>query len=310
MTRLGSRSISSLLLIGPLAVLAAGCVGETDKASSNAARPAPAKAAAVAKTVVVPPPAPPVPAPADVATPPKDAVKLPNGIVTKVLQAGTGKDHPRDQDEFSVNYVGWRKNGEMFSHSAQPMSLRMAQVFPGWAETLKVMVVGEKRRTWIPSNLAYGDAPTNGTPAGDLTMDIELVDLVRIGDEPEVPKDLKEPPKTAKHTPSGLAYRVIKEGTGRTPGPTDAVLLKYTGFTTDGTAFDTTIRRGRAKTVQVSSVIKGWGEGLQLMKEGETAQFWVPEELAYGSNTGPSIPKGTLVFVTELVKIKEPSKAN
>jgi peptidylprolyl isomerase len=190
------------------------------------------------------------------------------------------------------------------------MMLRLSQMFPGWAEATQLMVVGEKRRAWVPAGFAYGDNPKAGQPAGDLTLDIELVDLVKLGDAPEVPKDLKDPPPSAKRLPSGVAYAVLKPGNGRTPGPDDAVVLNYSGFMTDGTVFDSSIPKGRAVAVRISKAVKGWAEGLLLMKEGEKAQFWVPAALAYGDTPAKAGgPHGNIVFVAELVKIKEPAVA-
>jgi peptidylprolyl isomerase len=240
-----------------------------------------------------------------VATPPADAIVTASGLETKVVQPGTGKDHPRDQDEVQVNYALWKRNGQSVDRSAQPFTTLVSKMFPGWAEGVKLMVAGEKRRIWVPAKLAYGKTPANGLPAGDLTVEVELVELVRLGDAPEVPDHLKKPPADAKKTASGLVYKVLTPGTGRTPGPTDAVMVKYAGFTEDGAVFDNNIARGRPTAVRVNQVVRGWAEGLMLMKEGEKTQFWLPAELGYGTTARPGAPSGPLVFVTELVKLKD-----
>ncbi|HEX4475982.1 MAG TPA: FKBP-type peptidyl-prolyl cis-trans isomerase [Polyangiaceae bacterium] len=256
-----------------------------------------------------------LPAPPDVAAPPADAQKTPSGLATKVLQAGTGTDHPRPQDRVRVNYTGWTKQGEMFDSSVargMPASFEVNRVIPGWTEGLQLMVAGEKRRFWIPASLAYGEHPMGNAPAGDLVFDVELLGLTKAPDPPPVPEDVAAPPKTAKKTKSGLAYRVLKPGTGKQPKPTDVVSVNYSGWTTDGHMFDSSVMRGRPLTARLDQVIKGWTEAVPLMKVGEKARFWIPAELAYGEKpTRPGAPAGMLVFDIELLEIKEaPPVAN
>src|SRR5712671_4593005 len=89
------------------------------------------------------------------------------------------------------------------------------------------------------------------------------------------PSDVKAPPADAKKTPSGLAYKVIKPGTGtRHPASTSSVTVHYTGWTTDGKMFDSSVSRGQPATFPLNRVIAGWTEGLQLMTEGEKTRFW------------------------------------
>src|ERR1041385_6831354 len=96
------------------------------------------------------------------------------------------------------------------------------------------------------------------------------------------PPDVAAPPKDAKKTPSGLASKVIKPGTGKEhPAADELVTVNYTGWTTDGKMFDSSVTRGRAATFPLNRVIAGWTEGLQLMVVGETRRFWIPEPLAY-----------------------------
>lgn len=297
--------IATVVALGLNLALSTAC----ESVANDAPAPKAARPAASGALKVVPAPPPVIPAPADVGDAPKDAVATPSGVKTKTLQPGTGTEHPRDQDEVQVNYVIWKKSGEMVDRSSQVFTTITSKMFPGWAEGMKLMVQGEKRRIWVPAKLAYGETPANGLPAGDLVVDVELVELVRLGDAPEVPKDLTKPPKDAVKTKSGLVYKVLTPGNGRTPGPSDAVLVKYAGFTEDGKVFDSNIARGRATTIRVNQVVRGWAEGLMLMKEGEKAQFWVPAELGYGMSPRPGTPTGPLVFVTELVKLKDSPSA-
>jgi peptidylprolyl isomerase len=116
------------------------------------------------------------------------------------------------------------------------------------------------------------------------------------------PADVKAAPSDAKKTASGLAYKVVTPGKGkRNPTATSQVTVHYTGWTTDGKMFDSSVSRGEPATFPLNGVIKGWTEGVQLMVEGEKTRFWIPEPLAYG---GRRAPFGMLVFDVELLQIK------
>ena len=119
------------------------------------------------------------------------------------------------------------------------------------------------------------------------------------------PPDVAAPPADAQTTASGLASKVLKPGTGTAhPGPTDTVKVDYTGWTTDGKMFDSSISRGKPAVLPLDKVISGWGEGLQLMVKGETRRLWIPVTLAYGGRAGK--PQGALVFDVTLLDIVGP----
>lgn len=107
-------------------------------------------------------------------------------------------------------------------------------------------------------------------------------------------------------TASGLQYKVLKEGTGTIPTASSKVKVHYEGRLIDGTVFDSSYERGEPAVFGVTQVIKGWTEGLQLMKEGAKYQMYIPENLAYGSQArGEFIkPYETLVFDVELISIQ------
>lgn len=116
----------------------------------------------------------------------------------------------------------------------------------------------------------------------------------------------------ATKTASGLAYKVIKEGTGATPTSEDVVEVHYHGTLADGTVFDSSVERGKTISFPLNRVIKGWTEGLQTMKEGGKTKFVIPADLAYGeAGAPPKIPGGaTLVFEVELFKVTRAADAN
>ena len=121
-------------------------------------------------------------------------------------------------------------------------------------------------------------------------------------DKLAAPEDVAAPPEDAKYTPSGLASKVLKEGTGTEHANAYSVVtVHYTGWETDGKMFDSSVERGKPSTFRLDRVIKGWTEGLQLMVVGEKRRFWIPENLAYGKHG--RIP-GMLVFDVEMFGFK------
>jgi FKBP-type peptidyl-prolyl cis-trans isomerase FklB len=105
--------------------------------------------------------------------------------------------------------------------------------------------------------------------------------------------------------PSGLQYKILAEGSGKTPKATDSVTVHYRGTLTNGTEFDSSHKRGQPATFQVGQVIRGWTEALQLMKEGSKWQLFIPPQLGYGDRgTGPIPPNSTLIFEVELISVK------
>jgi peptidylprolyl isomerase len=238
-----------------------------------------------------------IPPPPNVAAPPADAVKTASGLATKVITTGKGKIHPAKEDVVTIHYTGWKADGTMFDSSVtkgKPASFPVGRVIAGFSEGLQLMVPGEKRRLWIPEPLAYKGARE---PKGMLVFDIELIDIPT-----HAPDDVKAAPADAKKTASGLAYKMQHEGTGgRHPRSNSQVTVHYTGWTTDGKMFDSSVVRGEPATFALDGVIAGWTEGLQLMYEGEKTRFWIPEKLAY---QGKSAPYGLLVFDVELIKIQ------
>jgi peptidylprolyl isomerase len=238
-----------------------------------------------------------IPAPSDVAAPPADAQKTASGLASKVLTPGTGKDHPTKDDLVTIHYTGWKTDGSMFDSSVtkgKPVVFPVGRVIAGFSEGVQLMVPGEKRRLWIPESLAYKGARE---PKGMLVFDIELFDIPN-----RPPADVKGPPADAKRTASGLAYKVLKPGiNARRPTAASTVTVHYTGWTTDGKMFDSSVTKGEPATFALGNVIKGWTEGLQLMATGEKTRFWIPQELAY---KGESAPYGMLVFDVELIKFE------
>jgi FKBP-type peptidyl-prolyl cis-trans isomerase len=159
-------------------------VGEANKAE--------AKAAPGAAPAVKGPQPGDIPAPPDVAAAPADATKTESGLSFKVLQKGTGTEKPAAEDTVKVHYTGWTTDGKMFDSSVKrgkPTEFPLNGVIKGWTEGVGLMTIGEKRRFWIPGNLAYGEvAKRPGAPAGTLVFDVELLEITKAPSPEEMTK--------------------------------------------------------------------------------------------------------------------------
>jgi peptidylprolyl isomerase len=182
----------------------------------------------------------------------------------------------------------------------------MDEAIKGISEALAQMSKGEKRRLWIPADLATTGRPKRRGPAGPSVFDVELVGFVKMPDPIAVPEDVESAPADAKRTPSGLAYKFLKHGKGKQhPTADSTVEVHYSGWTPDGKLFDSSVRRGQPTRFPLNAVIKGWTEGVQLMVVGDKARLWIPGALAYGDKPSSSgAPTGPLVFDIELLSIK------
>jgi peptidylprolyl isomerase len=240
----------------------------------------------------------PPPAPADVAAPPADAMKTASGLATKVVKPGTGTNHPGKDDAVTIDYTAWTPDGKMLDSSVErgkPATLLVKRMLPGMSEGVELMVTGETLMLWIPQSLAYKGQ--QGKPIGTIVFQMTLVDIPT-----RAPADVKTPPADAQRTKSGLVYQVLTPGEGRRhPKSVDEVTVNYTGWTTNGKMFDSSVARGQPSSFRLDKVIPGWTEGLQLMVEGEKVRFWIPEDLAY---RGKQPPFGMLVFDVELIRIQ------
>tara|TARA_R110002096_G_scaffold171490_2_gene344378 strand:- start:14303 stop:15592 length:1290 start_codon:yes stop_codon:yes gene_type:complete len=242
-------------------------------------------------------------APPDVAAPPAEALRTPEGVSYLILEGhdSTG-EMPSEHDSVTVHYRGWTTDGKLFDSSHKrktPATFQLGKVIPGWQFALMAMRVGQTARMWIPVELAYDGRV--GAPAGMLVFEVELLELDKA---PATPPSVAAAPAGATVTSTGLAYQVLTPGTGTEhPDAHDMVSVHYSGWTTDGKLFDSSVTRGRPAEFPLEGVIPGWTEGLQLMKVGEKTRFWIPENLAYAGK--PNRPEGMLVFDVELLSITD-----
>jgi FKBP-type peptidyl-prolyl cis-trans isomerase len=228
--------------------------------------------------------------PADVAAAPADAAKTESGLASKVLQAGTGDKKPTAADTVTVHYSGWTTDGKMFDSSVErgePTSFPLGGVIAGWTEGLQLMVVGEKRRFWIPEDLAYGPVVAgSGRPGGMLCFDVELLGI----------KEAPKPPEGTEKTAGGVAYKILKEGTGEKPGPTQVITFHFTGKTMEGETVQDSKSQPAPPSVPLDKLPPELGELFADMKTGEQRQCWLPEA---------RVPGGFIVAELELISFKE-----
>lgn len=251
-----------------------------------------------------------VPAPAvppDVGAPPADAKALPSGIKYRVVREGPGKVKAHYYDTVTFNYSAWDQTGRMFDTTEmrkRPATVPPFRQTPAMEEILTSMTAGQRTRFWLPSErMQQAGKPMPGMPEGILTYEVELISIDKEHEPWPVPPDVAAPPASAKRTAKGVAYRVLRQGKGKDhPEPYDAVKVHYTGWTTDGRMFDSSVIKGVPAEFSLQGVIAGWTDAIPVMSIGDRARFWIPDELAYKG--APGKPQGMLVFDIELLEIK------
>lgn len=234
---------------------------------------------------------------------PKKQQKNDKGLVVETLCEGSGEPVGPDA-ALEVKFAFWNPKKQLVDCSELGQTIYGSannfrlELFKQLLPTLKP---GTRVRCEVPPELAFGEKGAGGKLPGNTTSIWE----VEVSRKIEVPAFSMSDEKKLVTTKSGLKYEVIKEGTGKTPTERDQVAAFYTGWRTDGKEFDSAHRRGQPMPFSVSGVIRGWTEGLQLMKEGAIYKFTIPPELAYGAQgAGADIPpNATLVFLVELVKV-------
>ena len=239
----------------------------------------------------------------------KDTITTVTGLKYIIVEKGKGKKSETGSNVV-VHYSGYLKDGKMFDSSVKrgetfKFELGAGQVIRGWDEGLYLMQEGDKFRLIIPYTLAYGEAgrPPQIPEKADLIFDVELIQVL----PPIVVEKFDITGKKEYTTASGIKYYIVKEGTGDLVKSGEKVQVHYTGYFLDGKVFDSSVKRGQPieLSVGVGQVIKGWDEGLQLMKKGDKIRFLIPYSLAYGEKGYPGAipPKADLIFDVELVNI-------
>jgi peptidylprolyl isomerase len=253
-----------------------------------------------------------------------DVVKLDDGLMFKDDSLGTGTEAEMNK-LVTVHFKGWmvRDSSDLFKSwdkDPQRMAYSIGNSYErnqpikfvlgdsafvkGIDEGIVGMKKGGIRTIIIPSKLAYGEKGIGGIPPNtDLKMTVELIDVK----DRVVVKPWDVPESKFKTTPSGLKYAVIKEGEGEYADSGQVVTVNYSGYLENGTLFDSSVERDEpiSFVLGMQQVIKGWDEGLKLMKKGSKVKFIIPPDLAYGRiNLGKIPANSTLVFDIEMLDIQ------
>jgi hypothetical protein len=243
--------------------------------------------------------------PTDVKAAPQDAVKTPSGLASKVLAKGSGSAHPAAADTVTVHYSGWTTDGKLFDSSVkrgEPTSFPLNGVIKGWTEGVQLMVEGEKRRFWIPADLAYGENPGGGRPGGTLVFDIELLSIKKAPKAPELTA-----PADAEKMPSGASVKTVLKGSGtKSPKSEDMVKLHISLWSPSGELLQSTSEDGRPAELPLDKLrIGGLPDAIKTMVAGEKKVAWIPANVAFGGSLPPGAPAGGIVVEVELLSFTE-----
>lgn len=210
----------------------------------------------------------------------------------------------------SVHYVGKLEDGTQFDSSIDrntpfEFELGAGQVIKGWDEGIALMKVGDKVTFRIPSELGYGKRGAGGVipPDAILIFDVELLEVM----PPVVVEVYDIEGKVHSKTESGLEFILVEEGSGTKAAAGNTVFVHYSGYLEDGTMFDSSVKRDQQFTfvLGMGRVIKGWDEGIALMKEGDKARLIIPSDLGYGERGAGGVipPNAKLIFDVELIEV-------
>jgi FKBP-type peptidyl-prolyl cis-trans isomerase len=243
--------------------------------------------------------------PADLTSPPADAIKTPTKrdptrvLLSRTIAPGTGDSHPGPTSIVTVHYTAWESDGTTIDDSrtrGNPATWMPGQLMEGLSTGIQLMTAGEKRRLWIPASMCHEWA--TGTQVYE-------VELLAIAPPPPWPErgEVGNPPADATRSSSGLAFKVLRPGTGTDhPKPTSTVTIHYTEWTTSGTTiYDDSVARQEPLDVAVDRVMPGLAEALQRMVIGEKTRVWMPANLAYSE----PMPRAALLFDIELLAIQQ-----
>lgn len=250
----------------------------------------------------------PLPAPKPLAAPPAQAQETATGMSYVVIKPGpdASKTVSGPFVEFTADV--WSADGVTRANSRESgpqlvLVQRLVREQPGLARAILSSPVGETRRWWFHADrLKPGYAGMPDLP--------HVVDLTVLGtkDPLQAPADLTSPPADAQRTPSGIFYRVLKQGPGGPkPSRSSTIEIHYSGWTSYGQLFDSSVQRDMPAVFPLDKLILGWQEGVPLMSRGDTFRFWIPGSLGYDSApSSPNAPRGTLVFDITLIDFTEP----
>ncbi len=230
-------------------------------------------------------------------------ITKPSGAKLQVIRAGEGASIA-DADLGSVKFSCFTPKGEfVVGHTGQggPLTLSKKTVPLAFMnDALEYLKPGARVVMRVPAKIGVGQRSGNPVlqPGSDEIWVLDCTGTMSFTKPEFQMPDESELTTTA----SGLKYKTIREGTGKSPKVSNRVLAHYAGWLTDGKGFDNSYDRGAPSEFPLGNVIPGWTEGLQLMVVGEKRRLWIPQDLAYAGR--PGRPQGMLVFDVELIEIK------
>lgn len=238
-----------------------------------------------------------------------DTVSTPSGLKVILRKKGNGIQAEAGM-KVSVHYTGKLTDGKVFDSSVergQPFGFNLGagMVIAGWDEGIAMLSVGDQATLLIPSHLGYGARGAGGAipPNADLIFEVELLDAKAM--PKPVPFEVEG--KKIEKTPSGLEYIIVQENeSGEQAYANMTAAVNYTLYLADGTIIDSSIPRGETLPFKLGAggVIRGFDEGVRLMKVGEKFRLLIPPSLGYGSqDNGPIPANSTLIFDVELVSL-------
>lgn len=240
--------------------------------------------------------------PTDLASPPADAKTSAHGARYVVITPGAA-EKPRSFDTVHYHYSAWDSEGRMFDSTELRKRTASAAPFrqvPVIEDMLLQMGKGERIRMWTDATQMSANGTPPGMPKGVLVYEIQVEDIIKAKADPApVPPDVAAPPPDAKRTARGVAYRMLKTGTGAKPTATDLVKIHYTGWTTEGRLVASTALEGSPETITLTATLPGWAEVIPLLAVGDRVRIWVPDTLAFKGQ--PHKPQGMIVYDLELV---------
>ncbi|MGA0334147.1 MAG: FKBP-type peptidyl-prolyl cis-trans isomerase [Kiritimatiellia bacterium] len=238
-------------------------------------------------------------APENVAKAPADAHTTESGLASILLSSGTGSEKPTATSTVTVHYTGWKSSdGSMFDSSVtrgEPASFPLNRVIAGWTEGLQLMLPGEKRRFWIPQDLAYGpEVPGSGRPGGQLVFDVELIRFEK-GPEP-----IQVPDGTLT-TESGIAYVITQNGEGESPGTAHTVSFHFTLLDPAGQPVQSS-RQSGPQSAPMDKLPPFFTEVFMQLTPGSRAEAYIPGKLL-------GAPYEVMKCELELLTVQEPIPA-
>ena len=286
------RALGAALLVAALGS-SASLFGQTPPGAAQPAAP---------PKPLTPPPA--APSTQELAAPPASAARLPSGMSTLQLRAGTGKVSPRPQDWIAFFAIGRRADGTVVQNtfaSPDPIRMQMSRLIPAWQSAFAAMVAGEQRRFWFPAELAPKN-PKTGTQEA-LVFDLELVAVLKMAD---APSSLRAP--DPKATQVGLATSILtmKAGKGGAKATRqDAALLNFTVWNDVGHTLSTSTLDGRPTLFPLDRVMPAFAACVEGMTVGELRRCWIS---AAGNEGFLGAPTGALIFELELLNLADAAK--